>query len=113
MWRKFYNCGIRYIKDLINITVSPIRFYSAAELQNIYHCNINFIQVASIHSSLSKYKHEILQTPVHNITSVGKKSEVDMICNRKNCSKYVYNKVLLNVYSKPQKLLINGVMIWK
>ena len=105
MWRKFYNCGIRYIKDLINITVSPIRVYSAAELQNIYHCNINFIQVASIHSSLSKYKHEILQTPVHNITSVGKKSEVDMICNRKNCSKYVYNKVLLKVYSKPQKII--------
>ena len=41
----------------------------------------------------------------HNITSVGKKSEVDMICNRKNCSRYVYNKVLLKVYSKPQKII--------
>ena len=115
MWRKFYNCGLRYIKDLINPTinvktVSPSRFYSAAELQNVYHCNINFIQVASIHSSLSKYKYEILQIPVHNIDSVNKKCEVDTICNRKNCSKYVYNKVFLRCTVNHKKLLINGVM---
>ena len=54
---------------------------------------------------MSKCKHEILKILVHNIDSVTKKSELATICNRKNCSNYVYNKVLLNVYNKPQKII--------